>query len=174
VKLNKISILFFLIVVYACKSLTVENPSQKLAEFLTQTYLSEGDLRAIESDERRFQYQDVDLNEDGNKEYVVFLSTRYFCGSGGCSFLILDSNVKLIADFSVTTPPIYVDSQSTGGWKNLILWSDGSYHKLIYNTTLRSYPENLTVEPEIDLDIQSKQGFQVIFKTPSTQKVYTF
>lgn len=171
---TKTTLLICLILIYTCKNLPVDNPTQKLVDYIVNSYLYEGDLRAIEPLERGFQYETTDLNEDGKQEYVIFLSTSYFCGSGGCNLFILDSNFKLIADFSVTTPPIYIDKHSTSGWKNLVLWSDGAYHNMVYNKALKTYPENPSLEPEINLEHPSKSGFEVLFKGGRSKKVYVF
>lgn len=173
-KLIKPNVLIALTLIFSCRTLVVENPSQKLADFLVNSYLTEGDLRTIEPVERRFQFEAIDLNKDGKSEYIIFLSTRYFCGTGGCNFLILDSNFKLITDVSVTNPPIYVDTNSTSGWKNLILGSDGSYHKMIYNKTLKTYPTNPSVEPKIDLRNPASEPFRVLFKNKISIKEYVF
>ena len=62
---------------------------QKNKAFLTTQYLNEGDLRAIDPQDRKFSYQQIDLNNDGKKEtfvdffYALFLWNRwmYYCSS---------------------------------------------------------------------------------------------
>lgn len=89
---------------------------------------------------------------------------------GTCNLLLLNSKFHTILDFSVTNLPIYVHSNDTDGRNDLILWSDGSYRKMIYNRFLKSYPMNPSVEPIISLDAQTKNRLQGFFEENATEK----
>ena len=56
---------------------------------------------------------------------MVSFSSPYFCGSGGCNLLILDKNFNLITNFTITRAPVLVDSKTTNGWNDILLWSYG-------------------------------------------------
>ena len=46
-------------------------------------------IRTYSPDDTSFEYALVDLNNDGILDAVVLLTGHYWCGSGGCSMLIL-------------------------------------------------------------------------------------
>lgn len=71
-------------------------------------------------------YNMNDLNHDGVEEVLVYLVSRNFCGSGGCSLLILQQQngvYNLISDFGVTQVPVGVFDQGKRGWKDLVLFN---------------------------------------------------
>ena len=123
----------------------VENSSnlqtaEIVRSFLKKEYKEDLDRNIIDEFSRKFIIYEYDLNDDGNKEILVGLRGSYFCGTGGCSQLILDKNGNMIADFSVSGFPIYIDNQKTNGWKNLILYS-GRKNRLI-KFDGKQYPSN--------------------------------
>lgn len=64
----------------------------------------------------------VDLNDDGIKEAIVYLTGRDLCGSGGCSTLILvpkGSSYKVITRILITRPPIRVLTTKSNGWHDI-------------------------------------------------------
>jgi hypothetical protein len=76
------------------------------------------------------RYYDVlaDLNGDGSREAIVFLSGRGWCGSGGCHTLILSyagSSYRLVADIPATYPPIRVLKVTGKGWRDIGVWTEG-------------------------------------------------
>ncbi|TDS12934.1 hypothetical protein [Sphingobacterium paludis] len=109
----------------------------------------EVDLAIMEKDDRNFSFYAVDLNADGKAEYLVKPESRYFCGTGGCTFFLLNSDYSLNTKFTVTTPPFYVVPRKTNGWHDLALEGDldqagkpRNYIYLSYQTELKSYPGN--------------------------------
>jgi len=100
----------------------------------------------IDSLSRQFTYSEIDLNGDGKNEVFVGLTGPYFCGSGGCSFYLLDAEGKTLSDFSVSDYPVVVDSESSNGWKNLLISSGGKYHVIKFDGS--RYPANPSTEPE--------------------------
>ncbi|WP_342328111.1 hypothetical protein [Pedobacter sp. FW305-3-2-15-E-R2A2] len=94
---------------------------------------------------RKFILFEYDLNEDGKKEIFVGLTGPYFCGSGGCTFLLLDHEGQQITKFTVTDYPVLVAGTNTKGWKDLILSSGGKNHLMKFNGS--TYPSNPTVQP---------------------------
>ena len=63
--------------------------SKNISNFLTQSYLK-NDIQFLSENDRKFQMYKIDLNGDGKEEYFVRFISSYFCGSGGCTFLLLD------------------------------------------------------------------------------------
>lgn len=99
----------------------------------------------IDSASRKFTLFEIDLNDDQKNEIFVGLIGPYFCGSGGCTTLLLQSDGSLISRFTVTGYPIIIAKEKTRGWKNLILSSDGEYRLVNYDG--KKYPGNPSVQP---------------------------
>lgn len=144
--------------------------SKNIINFLTLSYLKD-DLQFLTENDRKFQFYKIDLNEDGKEEYFVRFMSSYFCGTGGCTFLLLDRYAEVINKFTVMDAPIYVSKEKTNGWKNLIVQSGGKFKELFFDG--KSYPSNPSVVA--DSKIQPDSGFQILFddeKLPA--KTYTF
>jgi hypothetical protein len=63
----------------------------------------------------------VDLNGDGGPEAVVYLTGNEWCGSGGCTTLILvrdGDSWRLMTKVTVTRPPIRVLATKSNGWQH--------------------------------------------------------
>lgn len=114
--------------------------AEKIKLFLTTQYLNEGDLRAIDPQDRKFSYQQIDLNNDGKKETFVDFSTPYFCGTGGCTIVLLDDKMKLLTKFTVTNPPFYIETNIENGWSALYLKDGSNWKRLDYKNG--KYPSN--------------------------------
>ncbi len=111
------------------------------------------DLKTMDSTDRKFSFYAVDLNGDQNPEYVVFLKGRYFCGTGGCTFLVMNSDQQLINYTTVMDPPVYVSAKATHGWRSLIIKANAtpgseSYRVLTFDSKTRRYPTNASMVPE--------------------------
>ena len=100
-------------------------------------------------EQRVFSYDMADLDGDDYNEILVAIPSNYFCGSGGCTWLLLASDFSIITKGSVSDFPFYISRDSTNGWPDLLVPSDGKYHVLKFDGT--SYPGNPTVEPEVAL-----------------------
>jgi len=103
----------------------------------------------IQENSRKFIFFEYDLNEDGKKEIFVGLTGGYFCGSGGCTQLILDDQGNVISTFSVSGYPVIIDINKTNGWKDLIMYS-GSKNRIV-KFDGKTYPSNPSVLPELKL-----------------------
>ena len=103
----------------------------------------------IQENSRKFIFFEYDLNEDGKKEIFVGLTGGYFCGSGGCTQLILDDQGNVISTFSVSGYPVIIDINKTNGWKDLIMYS-GSKNRIV-KFDGKKYPSNPSVLPEFKL-----------------------
>ena len=162
------------ILVISCKISPALSIPQKIAHFISTQFLTEGDFRALDANDRKFQYQATDLNGDGINEYLVSFSSPYFCGSGGCNLLILDKNFNLVTNFTVTRPPILVDTKTTNGWNDIILWSNGDYHRMKFNLKEKSYPANPSVEEAIELESREIEQMVSLFENIITIKTHIF
>lgn len=141
----------------------------EIENYILKEYLTEGDLRTISNDQRKFQLEKIDLNNDGKEEIFVNLASVYFCGSGGCTVLLLDDQLRPITEFTVTQTPIYVEETIENGWKVLMVQSEGNWRKLIYKDG--SYPSNPSVV-EMSGSAPAKRA-KILFESSATS-LYTF
>ena len=125
--------------------------AQKLSGFLLD-YLNK-DLPLISDTDRSFSFYAIDLNVDKKDEYFIRLNGPYFCGSGGCTFLLLDNTFKLVNRFTVMQAPVFRSSKVSNSWNELIV--HGTTHDkfvhLMFDPKVGKYPANPTVEKESDM-----------------------
>ena len=116
----------------------------KIRRFLP--VILEKQLVGMEAADRKFTYYQTDLNDDGNDEYFVGFTGMNWCGSGGCTALLLSEKGALITYFTVIDFPITILNEKNNGWKNLVAYSGGSDRILKWNK--KKYPSNPSVEPK--------------------------
>jgi len=134
------------------KQSTDQQTAENLKTFLREEYLKE-DLAFLQPLDRKFQFYKIDLNNDGNDEILVRFLSPYFCGTGGCTFLLLDKYGKIITKFTVTRPPFFVEQTKVNGWAILLVKDSGVFKELTFNDG--SYPSNPTVLPKAPYDAPS-------------------
>ncbi|WP_051260931.1 hypothetical protein [Algoriphagus marincola] len=130
-----------------------ENIKRLIQKTLTDIFKEDLEKGFLDSLSRQFKYSQVDLNEDGNLEILVGLTGPYFCGSGGCTVLLFTSHGDVITRFSVVKYPAYVDSETTNGWKNLILYSGGKNRVVKFDG--QKYPSNPSTLPVYSDQVES-------------------
>ena len=134
----------------------------KLKKYLSEEYLTEADTRAIEEKDRIFQLHEIDLNNDGKNEVFVNFVSPYFCGSGGCTMLLLDSDLKLLTRFTVIQNPIYAGLETANGFRKLVTKSEGEWKELIYDG--KKYPANPSLIKKSKLTQPSYEA-EILFDT---------
>lgn len=72
----------------------------------------------------------------------------YFCGSGECTQYILTSQGEIVTKFSVSDYPVIIDTNSTNGWTDLIIFSGNKNRIIKFDGT--KYPSNPSIEPAMD------------------------
>jgi hypothetical protein len=103
------------------------------------------DLAGMDSSARKFVFSEMDLNADGQNEIFVGFTGGYFCGSGGCTIMLLDNKGIAITQFTVSEYPVIVDNNKTNGWSDLIINSNGKNHLMKFDG--KKYPSNPSVQP---------------------------
>lgn len=141
----------------------------KIENYLLTQFLDERDLRSMSRDERKFQAEEIDLNNDGKKEVFIKLSSTYFCGTGGCTILLLDDELNLITKFTVADTPIYV-KKSSGNYADLYLRSAGKWRELTYENG--SYPTNPSMVKAVEEP--SKDEVDILFPDTNQPIKYDF
>ena len=97
-----------------------------IKNFLVNEYLKD-DLKFLGENDRRYQFFKVDLNKDGNEEIFVRFMGPFFCGSGGCTFLLLDKYGEIITRFSLTRAPIFVEKTAVNVWSVILVKDSGVF-----------------------------------------------
>ncbi|WP_276378494.1 hypothetical protein [Flavobacterium sp. H4147] len=133
--------------------------------------LLKNDLKAISKEDRYFYYEAFDLNNDQDNEYFVGFSNSYFCGSGGCSGYILNTDGSLINSFTVTDFPILVTTSITEKFYDLLIKSDGLYHLIKMKNG--KYPSNPSVEEKWKGDVP-KESTKVLDIYDKKLEKYSF
>lgn len=135
----------------AAGSYGINSSSLKTADLIRLTLkdLYKDDLAKnfIDDNSKKFIFFEYDLNEDGKKEILVGLTGGYFCGTGGCTQLLLDDQGNVITQFSVSGNPVVIDTNKTNGWKDLFIYSGSKYRIVKFNG--KTYPSNPSILPEL-------------------------
>ena len=149
---------------------TDEQTANNLKNFL-KDYAGE-DYSSLQDMDKQFQFYKVDLNEDGNEEIFVRLMGPYFCGSGGCTFLLLDKYGEIITKFTVTRAPIFIEKQKVNGWSLLLVKDSGVFKELIFENG--SYPSNPSVLPKAPYDAPSGNAMIMFDENFAPCKTYEY
>jgi hypothetical protein len=112
-------------------------------------------LRTFDGDlEDRFLAAFADLNNDGRPEAIVYLTSNDWCGSGGCTMLILvpdGDSWRLLTKIPITRPPIRLLRTRSNGWRDIGVWVQGGGIQPGYQAELRfdgkTYPSNPSMPP---------------------------
>lgn len=144
----------------------------KLKKYLAEEYLTEADNRAIEDKDRLFQLYEIDLNNDGKKEIFVNFISPYFCGTGGCTMLLLNSDLKLITTFTVTQTPLYAEKDLVNGYKKLLVKSEGDWKELTFDG--KKYPSNPTLLKKSTIESPGSDAEVIFDEKYLKAKTYTF
>jgi hypothetical protein len=136
-----------------------EDPAvtSKIKALLAKTYPT------VPAGERKFFYNPVDLNDDGKSEYLVGLLGSDFCGSAGCTMLVLNSKFGINTKMTVVQFPVYVgppaSKEVTKGYSNLYVGAKGKGNvKMAWNGS--KYPTNPSMAKSVpESVIQGKYAF---------------
>jgi hypothetical protein len=95
-----------------------------------------------------------DLNGDGVKEAIVYLSGNGWCGSGGCVTLVLQregQSYRVVTKITIARPPIRMLDRVSNGWHDIGVWVQGGEIQPVYEAQLafdgKTYPTNPSVSP---------------------------
>lgn len=120
----------------------------------------------------------VDLKGDGRQEAIVYLSGAGWCGSGGCTALVLTpqgSSYRIVTKLTVVQLPIRVLMSKSNGWHDLSVQVKGGGNIRPYEAVLSfngsTYPRNPTVSPARRLD-KIVEGEVVIPTTEQSSPLY--
>jgi len=144
---------------------------EEIKSYLRNNHLK-NDLAIMQASDRKFQFHQYDLNGDGEKEIFVRFLTPYFCGTGGCTYLVLHNNGELITKLTVTRAPIFIERSKINGWSVLLVKDSGVFKELKYENG--AYPSNPSMLPKAPYDAPSGQAVILFGKPYSKEKDYFF
>ncbi|MFT3912418.1 MAG: hypothetical protein QM737_23525 [Ferruginibacter sp.] len=151
--------------------ITNDSLALKIKTYIITKLLDSNDLRTITAEERKFQLYQTDLDNDGRNEVFVNFITGYFCGTGGCSILLLDSDLKRITKFSAMNVPLFIEQTNKTGWKHILVRSERALKELIYKNG--TYPSNPSVLDNAPYDVPGND-VEVVFDVNRKRKTYVF
>jgi hypothetical protein len=138
---------------------TDEQTANNIINFLVNDFLKD-EISALKPEDRKFQFYKIDLNDDGKEEIFIRLKSSYFCGSGGCTFLLLNKYGEMITKFTVTRAPIFAEPTKVNGWSLLLVKDAGVFKELRFKEG--TYPSNPSLLPKAPYDAPSGHA-QVLF-----------
>jgi hypothetical protein len=112
------------------------------------------DASTVDNETTTYFARSVDLSGHGPKEAIVYLTGNGWCGSGGCTVLILATNkssYRIVTKITITRPPIVLLDTKSRGWRDIGVFVEGGGVEKGYTARLRfdghSYPNNPSVPP---------------------------
>ncbi len=159
---------------------SVERGQQRVAAAPTPTQNSvRSFLRTLDDDKTtKFIAAFRDLNADESPEAIVYLIGPKWCGSGGCSTLVLrhdGGHWTLVSNIRITRPPIYVLNGVSNGWHDIGVLVQGGGVQNGFESELKfdghTYPTNPSTPPASRLEGQPN-GDVVIASTAGATSLY--
>ncbi len=119
----------------------------------------------------------VNLNNDAAEEAIVYLAGPRWCGSGGCTVLVLrreGDTFHVVTKITVMRPPVRVLAATRNGWHSLGVWVRGGGVSPGYEAILEfdgeTYPVNPTIAPA-HRSHRKEKGKIIISDEPTELKV---
>ncbi len=123
-------------------------PSQnKLLRKFLQDYIG---APTQENETTRYSFAFVDLRDNGAQEVVVYLSSDGWCGTGGCTLLILapeGTSYRVVTRVPAVRLPIRVLTTKTNGWHDLTVVAGNPLSEVILPFDGKAYPGNASMPP---------------------------
>jgi len=123
------------------KSPTPAAPSAISQQALLEAFLRQyvGPRDSDDNRSTRYESAFVDLTGHGAREAIVYLMGEEWCGSGGCTTLVLapkGTSYKVLAYLTTTWPPIRVLARESHGWRDIGVWVQGGGVQPGYETDM--------------------------------------
>ena len=147
-----VAVVFMAIPARICSEQATPTPSSKALKSFLRSYMSEG--RKIVPDETRINVATTKMHDGKSGEIIVYLSGDGWCGSGGCTMLILEPaglTFKVLGRVTVVELPITLLPSMHNGPPDIEVAVHGSGAQPSYNAVLsfdgKRYPGNPSVPP---------------------------
>jgi hypothetical protein len=113
-----------------------------------------GDPNSDDNASTRYIAAFADLQDNGSEDAIVNFMDDGWCGTGGCTMLILAptaSSYRLVTRTTITRTPIRVLSTKSHGWHDIAVWVQGGGIEQGYEARLsfngKKYSSNPSVLP---------------------------
>lgn len=113
-----------------------------------------GDPKSYDNASTRYIAAFADLQDNGSEDAIVYFMEDGWCGSGGCTMLVLAptaSSYRLVTRTTITNTPIRILSTKSHGWHDIAVWVQGGGIQPGYEAKLsfngNKYPSNPSVLP---------------------------
>ena len=104
----------------------------------------------------RYSAASVSLDGGIKRQYLVYIASRWWCGSGGCAALLVepyDSSFRVIERFTLARLPIRILPSKTHGWHDLTMPVAGggiiNGYTVLLKFNGREYPSNPSMAPKL-------------------------
>ncbi len=144
---------FVLVLLSACSVVTIAcadtAPPASLVGAVRARLESQG-----HGEKPEFRHALVDLDEDGTEDAIVLITSRAWCGSGGCTMLVFrgtPDGFEWVSSSTITNEPIRVLLDRAHGWHSLAVRVRGggiSPRDAIMPFDGRRYPPNPSMQPQ--------------------------
>ena len=131
-----------------------QSPGPSKLEDSLKSFLQHYTGTSAEGKATRYSAAFTDLRGDGIQEALVYLTSDGWCGSGGCTMLVLaprGSSYTLVTKTTITRLPIRVLTTKSNGWFDLAVRVQGGGIPFGYEAELsfdgKTYPPNPSVLP---------------------------
>ncbi len=148
---------------------------ESLHKFLQQYLRKQG---LDDNKTTRYSAAYVKLHGDAPQQVITYLQGNEWCGSGGCTMLVLardGSSYRVISRTAITRLPIRILKSSTKGWHDIGVWVQGGGIQPGYEAKLsfngKEYPTNPSVPPALELSGRV-EGEVVIPSTAEAKALY--
>lgn len=117
-------------------------------------------LKYLKQDPGRYRTASTSLDDGMEPQVFVYLNGRAWCGSGGCTLLLLKQSAgafEVVDRFTITRLPVYILPSKSNGWRDIAVTVGGG--GLAYGTSVlkfdgKAYPSNPVLEPTVSLDTE--------------------
>lgn len=102
-----------------------------------------------------------DLDEDGTQEAIVLMMGADWCGSGGCTLMVLKQNAaswELVSRIPTSRSPVVLLDGKTNGWRDIAVITQGGGDLSRKKTVLKFQKNGYVKHPEIN----AKDDYQII------------
>lgn len=115
---------------------------------------------AVSDKDMRYSFAQVSLDGKTPKQVLVYITGRGWCGTGGCTALLLQpvgSSFEVIDKFTLARLPIRILPSKTRGWCDLTMPVAGGGITDAYTALLRfngqNYPNNPSLAPKLSASL---------------------
>ena len=119
--------------------------------------------------ETRYLDAQVDLNDDGRPERLVYVIGPLACDAAGCPLLVFSTVGRLITDLGQVHAPIHVSKTRTNGWRDL--WVRGAVSRSDGHLYMPPVSQAVVDDAELAIAEPESDGASKLIPPPTT---YTF